>query len=249
MIQPNELIERWQNVHRVLDAMPEHERQKHWDMSIWGRQTDCGTIACAAGHCGLDAWFRERGFKLDFLGRESRISNVPDFFGLEGTSRIFWDSTQRPVETVIDEVRRYGAELERIALLMAKPGLPNIGEPWPDQGGIYAGACIGRDDGPDYYLIVGPQHERSLTWNEAMDWAASLEVDDYRDFAMPLRREQTVQFDRVRALFQRAAYWSCEQRASNGYLAWLQDFYDGVQGYWSKYSKLPARVVRRLTIQ
>lgn len=249
MIQSNELIERWRNVHRVLNAMPEHERQKHWDMSIWGKQTECGTVACAAGHCGLDAWFRERGFKLDFRGHESRISNVPDFFGLEGTSRIFWDSTQRPVETVIDEVHRYGAELERLASLMAKPGPPNIGESWPDQGGIYAGACIGRDDGPDYYLIVGPEHEHTLTWNEAKDWAASLDVDGHHDFAMPFRREQTVQFDRVRHLFRPSGYWSCEQHASDSDNAWVQDFDYGDQSNWLKDNELHGRAVRRLAIQ
>lgn len=33
-------------------------------MSAWGIETPCGTVACAAGRCGLDAWFNEQGWKL-----------------------------------------------------------------------------------------------------------------------------------------------------------------------------------------
>lgn len=33
------------NVERVLNAMPEHEHQKHWDVSMWGEVTTCGTVA------------------------------------------------------------------------------------------------------------------------------------------------------------------------------------------------------------
>jgi hypothetical protein len=114
-------IERWENVLRVLRALPEHERQKHWDMSIWGEKTECGTVACAAGHCGLDPWFRARGFELSF--RESmRVPGawiesldsvtVEMFFGEDGTGAIFLKSHPRPVEDVISEVEDYLAELK-----------------------------------------------------------------------------------------------------------------------------------------
>ena len=77
-----ELIERWVNVERVLNSMPEHDRQHHWDMGMWGEKTDCGTVACAAGHCGMDPWFRERGFELTFYkDGGSKISDVNEFFG------------------------------------------------------------------------------------------------------------------------------------------------------------------------
>src|SRR5260370_6670727 len=55
-------IERWEQALRVLESMTEHERRLHFDMTSWGKQTHCGTVACLAGHCSLDLWFRERGF-------------------------------------------------------------------------------------------------------------------------------------------------------------------------------------------
>lgn len=59
-----EKLDRWVNAERVLRDMPNHDRVKHWEMAHWGISTECGTIGCAAGHCGLDPWFRKRGLKL-----------------------------------------------------------------------------------------------------------------------------------------------------------------------------------------
>lgn len=113
-------VERWEQCARVLENMPEHERMKHWDMGTFGTKTECGTVACAAGHCGLDAWFRERGFRLDFencnCGDPScyvqRMSTPGDFFGSVGTDRIFLNDKARPVETVLAEVRAYIDQLK-----------------------------------------------------------------------------------------------------------------------------------------
>lgn len=57
-------ITRYRQLIRVLGNLPEHEATKHFDMQTWGRDTECGTVACAAGHAGLDAWFVEQGFHL-----------------------------------------------------------------------------------------------------------------------------------------------------------------------------------------
>jgi hypothetical protein len=62
-----EQIERWENAVRILKSLTPHQRKEHFDMSHWGAKTPCGTVACAAGHCGLDPWFRKRGFKMDFV--------------------------------------------------------------------------------------------------------------------------------------------------------------------------------------
>src|SRR5688572_31269211 len=113
------LIERWTNVERVLAAMPEHDREKHWNMATWGEKTECGTVACAAGHCGLDPWFRRRGFKMDFVPCDgscgnpdcdvvdTRIPGIDKFFGELGAGTIFFKSTPRPVSQVIKEVRAH----------------------------------------------------------------------------------------------------------------------------------------------
>jgi hypothetical protein len=104
-----QLVERWENVERVLKALSPHERRKHWDMSEWGMKTDCGTVACAAGHCGLDPWFRRRGFGLSFFSTSEYgdIGDVDGFFGCLGTEIIFYDQRRRTVSTVIKEVRAH----------------------------------------------------------------------------------------------------------------------------------------------
>lgn len=115
-----EQIERWEQCARVLENMPEHEREKHWDMGTFGTQTDCGTVACAAGHCGLDRWFRLRGFQLNFekctCGDPhcyvQRMSQPQAFFGDVGTARIFLNANPRPVDAVLAEVREYIDELK-----------------------------------------------------------------------------------------------------------------------------------------
>ena len=249
MIELNELIERWSNTERVLIAMPEHERQKHWSMGTWGEINDCGTIACAAGHCGLDPWFRERGFKLNFKGGQSQITPVQTFFGIEGSSRIFLNATERPVETVTQEVHDYIAELRRLQTLSTAAGLPKVGEEWPEQGGIFAGARFGLNGQPNYFLVVGSEYEGHCDWDSAMAWAKGLAVGEHRDFRLPGRTEQWTLFDRVKTLFQLAAYWSCEQHASGSVYAWTQDFSSGYQDYWGKNLKLRARAVRSVLIQ
>lgn len=113
-------IERWEQCARVLETMPEHERTQHWDMGTFGTHTACGTVACAAGHCGLDPWFRDRGFQLNFIKCScgdpycsvQRFSTPQLFFGDKGTERIFLNCKSRPVEAVLAEVREYIAELK-----------------------------------------------------------------------------------------------------------------------------------------
>lgn len=126
-----EKLDRWLNAKRVLVKLPKHVRMEHWNMSHWGIVTDCGTVCCAAGHCGLDPWFRKRGFKLkpvklsDFYNSDSTPHNldeaekmglargqggfendvsVEDFFG-GGSHRIFGNGDSRSVNDVIGEIR------------------------------------------------------------------------------------------------------------------------------------------------
>ena len=120
-----QLIERWQNVLRVLRALTPHQRRKHWDMQSFGYQDECETIACAAGHCSLDPWFRRRGFKSYVANRALQIAGYEEtqfntawgngciqFFGLDGARSIFFNGDKRPVGQVIREVRSHIKWLE-----------------------------------------------------------------------------------------------------------------------------------------
>lgn len=89
-----EKIERWRNVLRVLLSLSPHERQRHFAMNTWGEPTPCGTVACAAGHCGMDPWFRARGFIMDPRSDLCFTTLFPyttpeEFFGQTGHDRVF----------------------------------------------------------------------------------------------------------------------------------------------------------------
>lgn len=60
---PEERVERWVNVERVLNDLSPHEREKHFNMRCWGYENECGTVGCAAGLCSLDPWFQEHGWR------------------------------------------------------------------------------------------------------------------------------------------------------------------------------------------
>lgn len=143
------------------------------------------------------------------------------------------------------------AEVSRIVLQHIRgqaARAPRIGEPWPGQGGIYAGIMRGRDSEPDYHLIVGPELD-AQNWRPAMDAAAALTCDGRGDYRLPYRAEQALQFANVPELFQREWYWSCEQHAAYSDDAWAQAFDNGRQDGWLKGSlAFRARAIRCVPI-
>lgn len=110
-------IERWANLQRVLENLSEHDRIHHFCMTIWGAHTECGTVACAAGHAAMDPWFRKQGLRLVFIKRfgvfndpknpRGYVPNVHQFFGYYGTDTILTNANPRSVETVIEEIKNY----------------------------------------------------------------------------------------------------------------------------------------------
>jgi len=122
-----EKIARWENVARVLQALTRHQRRYHFDMCFFVQREECGTIACAAGHCGFDPWFKRRGYEVRFskngiclirsVSGDSFCNGftieVESFFGSHGTNHIFYNTEQRPVSQVIREVRSYVKTLHK----------------------------------------------------------------------------------------------------------------------------------------
>lgn len=119
---PAERRERWEQCLRVLSTLPEHERTEHWNMSVWAQRTTCGTIACAAGHCGMDPWFIDQGFLVIPVEPDSKpcspigdanVDGMPMcdavkvFFGEAGCDEIFLESSYRSVDAVIQEVKDF----------------------------------------------------------------------------------------------------------------------------------------------
>jgi hypothetical protein len=148
-------------------------------------------------------------------------------------------------EMFLDRIRQSQPQLDPIpigeALDTTLP--PAIGQTW--HGGIYAGIARGEDGHDDHYLIVLEQHSERLSWNTAMDWAASL-----KSCTLPTRRELALCYANVPEIFDTSAYyWSSTQYAGYGAYAWYQTFGSGDQDGHLKVIQLRARAVRRLAIK
>lgn len=163
--------------------------------------------------------------------------------------------TKNGVTIQVDDAEVVNMILQYLNRSTAPVGLreisvPCIGESWPDQGGIYAGIMRGHDGGPDYHLIVGPEHDGELKWQAAMDWAIALNMkNSIKDFTLPFCAEQSLLFAAVPELFEKTWYWSREQRAEDADYAWYQSFGNGYQHYDLKGYEWRARAVRRVAIR
>ena len=89
-LTPAQKVKRWEGVERVLKKLTPHQRKKHFDMRFWGKKTGCGTVACIAGHCGLDPSFRRQGFRMNLSGTAyfDKVSPA-QFFGQAAYNGIF----------------------------------------------------------------------------------------------------------------------------------------------------------------
>lgn len=94
---PEERILRASKLVETLEGLTLHEQRKHFNMSDWLWKSECGTIGCAAGQCGVRPWFRSRGFKIDLVqdkysdtGKLIKDSFSTDFPALQ-TQEFFGD--------------------------------------------------------------------------------------------------------------------------------------------------------------
>jgi hypothetical protein len=126
--------------------------------------------------------------------------------------------------------------------------VPEIGQPWPDQGGIYAGIARDDDGTPQHHLILCPAvPAKRLTWKAAKAWVAELVHEGHTDFALPTRRQSALLYatlyDQVEADWW---YWTSSEYSERS--AWIQDFFNGSQDDNVKSYEARARAVRRLPI-
>ena len=117
-LTPAQKVKRWEGVERVMKKLTPHQRKNHFCMSYWGIETSCGTIACVAGHCGLDASFRRQGFRLTFNGAFENCDGPQPlpFFGTAGHDGIFMksDANYEQVRFLISEyLKELRAEAKR----------------------------------------------------------------------------------------------------------------------------------------
>ena len=109
-------------------------------------------------------------------------------------------------------------------------------------GEHYAGIITGKDGELSYHVILIDGDLKDVAWANAKELAANAGGE------LPTRREQALLYANLKEQFQGAAYWSCEEYASDSGYAWYQDFSLGDQSFAYEGDELRARFVRRLTI-
>ena len=126
--------------------------------------------------------------------------------------------------------------------------LPSFGAELPGEGGYFAGIAP-TSDGGICALILASEACPHATWNDAMAWAAALEIDGHRDFVLPTRTEQSLLFATVGDFFANDWNWSATEHVTDKNYAWVCAFGDGIQDGYLKGCLFHARAIRRLTIR
>lgn len=112
--------------------------------------------------------------------------------------------------------------------------------PHLNSGERYIGTIVDAA-GKAEHVILLPGDAEDLTWQEALEWAASIGGD------LPNRIEQAMLFANHKDEFKPTWYWSNTRHEGNPDYAWLQDVSDGGQGCSHKSSHTRARAVRRVS--
>lgn len=129
---------------------------------------------------------------------------------------------------------------------------PRLGQPWPEQGGIYAGSIRGENGAPDYHLIHATQEHEiiGINWANAKTETGSDAINGFNDWSLPDRREARLLTINSPDSFDKDGwYWTSAQFADNPAYAWVQNFSDGSQSNTHESNEYRARAVRRLIIQ
>ena len=109
-------------------------------------------------------------------------------------------------------------------------------------GEHYAGAVLDEDGDHEHHLVLmAPRPDKSLNWQSAMDWAASV------GGSLPSRQEQALLFANCKQHLKHEWHWSSQTHKDDASSAWGCYFYHGGQHYDHKSYEGSAVCVRRST--
>ena len=154
---------------------------------------------------------------------------------------------------------------------------PEIGQPWPGQGGLNGGFVHARGDVPAHYLIIAAKDVGDLEWGgrgvdvkglsktdgytntqvligndderkyPAADACAEYKADGHHDFYLPAAAELYQGWLNCPEVFAQDCYYWSSSQRS-AYGAFHMTFVDGSQDFYGKSDELRVRPVRRLFI-
>lgn len=160
---------------------------------------------------------------------------------------------------------------------VALSATPEIGQPWPGQGGFNGGYVQARGDVPAHYLIIAAKDVGSLEWGgrgvevkglsktdgytntkvligndderkyPAANACAEYQADGHHDFYLPAAAELYQGWLNCPEVFAQDCYYWSSSQRS-AYYAFYMGFDDGYQNYDVKSHELRVRPVRRYFI-
>ena len=95
------------------------------------------------------------------------------------------------------------------------------------EGEAYAGLILGKEEDPDYHLVLLPGEAVDVSWPTAVEWAVSC------GGVLPTRRELALLF---------------EPHETRTQLVWGQNFASGIQTIYGRPYRGHARAVRRIPV-
>jgi len=125
---------------------------------------------------------------------------------------------------------------------------PRIGQPWPGQGGTYAGLVRGEAGQPDQHVILADAKPPTrLAWAAGIKRAMTVEADGHADFSMPTRDESALLYTNLRVQMDGGWHWTSTQCSQGS--AFGQTFDNGYQDDTGKKCEARVRAVRRFAAQ
>jgi hypothetical protein len=121
---------------------------------------------------------------------------------------------------------------------------PKIGQPWPGQGGIYAGIAGDVEGGaPGHLILLDSKPADKLTWAAAVKWGQS----QGEGARLPTKAESALLFANVPDALKKTWHWTGTQYSAS--YAWHCRFTSGYQHGTLKHLELAAVAVRRLVLE
>ena len=175
--------------------------------------------------------------------------------------------------SVFAQVLPPAANVQPVALYAT----PEIGQPWPGQGGLNGGFVQARGDVPAHYLVIAAKDVGSLEWggrgvevkglsktdgytntqvligndderkHPAADACAEYQADGHHDFYLPAAAELYQGWLNCPEVFAQDCYYWSSSQRSANY-AFVMYFDVGTQSYDAKGFELRVRPVRRFFI-
>lgn len=125
--------------------------------------------------------------------------------------------------------------------------VPSVGQPWPEQGGIYIGARL--IDGQVHHVIIpgGVEHDATDVEFENIDAAIKRagEINGFSDWRAPAQQDLMLAYINAREHFDRDDwYWSSTPYGSRN--AWAVDFEYGNVYVHDRYDEFRVRPFRSI---